>query len=108
MSTGFSRFGRVFVILALVFASCRGGTVVRGALTLQDLTEDFATAEPLDMAYLSVPEYAAAPRHTFEGRLELLGEAEGGIAVSTVRESWRKALNIYTNSTLSLFRAKVT
>ncbi len=50
----------------------------RSLLSRDSLLEGFEAAGPLDEAALARPEGAAAPLHTFEGRLELLGEAEGG------------------------------
>jgi CubicO group peptidase (beta-lactamase class C family) len=47
-------------------------------LTQTDLIDGFNPQSPLDEAALTMPDGAAAPRHNFEGRLELIGESENG------------------------------
>lgn len=50
------------------------GENTRARLTYQDLMHGFEFTSPVDEAALALPETAAPPTHTFEGRLELLGE----------------------------------
>ncbi len=54
------------------------GRVERHLLSYDDLTRGFAFASPVDESALAMPAGAAPPAHFFEGRLELLGEAEHG------------------------------
>jgi hypothetical protein len=49
----------------------------RTLLTYDDLTNGSSTA-PVDEAAFALPARAAMPAHVFEGRLELLGEADNG------------------------------
>lgn len=53
-------------------------TATRALLTAADLTNGFTFDGPLDESALTPPAEAAPPVHTFEGRLELLGEQAGG------------------------------
>ncbi|MCG2786627.1 MAG: beta-lactamase family protein [Anaerolineae bacterium] len=53
-------------------------TATRTLLTAADLTNGFTFESPLDESALIPPAGAAPPAHAFEGRLELLGEQEGG------------------------------
>ncbi|GII97358.1 hypothetical protein [Sinosporangium siamense] len=53
------------------------GAVDRSVLTSADLLNGTASAPVADEAF-AVPEQAAMPAHTFEGRLTLSGEATGG------------------------------
>ena len=46
----------------------------RAALTYDDLMSGFEYTSPVSESLLSIPEDAAPPEHTFEGRLELVGE----------------------------------
>ncbi|MFZ5879871.1 MAG: hypothetical protein ACOY0R_10920, partial [Chloroflexota bacterium] len=63
-----------------------GGTVpspassqpARTLLTAAALTDGFEFDSPVDESALTPPEESAPPAHTFEGRLELLGENENG------------------------------
>jgi hypothetical protein len=50
----------------------------REILTLDALQNGFTAASPVAESALSMPANADPPKHTFEGRLELLGEQEGG------------------------------
>ena len=50
----------------------------RTLLTASELTNGFTFDRPLDEAALTPPVDTAPPTHTFEGRLELLGEKDGG------------------------------
>jgi hypothetical protein len=52
----------------------------RTLLTAADLLEGFKADSPLAEAALAMPPGAAPPQHTFEGRLELKGEASHGQA----------------------------
>ena len=53
---------------------------VRSLLTYNDLMDGFDATSPIDEAALTIPENAASPAHSFEGRLELLNvEKVGGI-----------------------------
>jgi len=54
------------------------GNVERTLLRFDDLMKGFDFNGPVDEAALSLPEEAAPPAHIFEGRLELLGEKDGG------------------------------
>ncbi|MDH3944149.1 MAG: beta-lactamase family protein, partial [Anaerolineae bacterium] len=47
-------------------------------LSYNDLIDGFAYSSPVDNRALAEPGNALPPTHTFEGRLELLGEAESG------------------------------
>jgi len=57
------------------------GAVERTLLTRDDLLDGFEADSPLDFDALARPADAAPPLHTFEGRLELLGEVTGGLKV---------------------------
>jgi formylglycine-generating enzyme required for sulfatase activity len=54
------------------------GDVKRSILTYEDLMSGFAYASPVEEGALAVPGEAALSAHTFEGRLELLGENAKG------------------------------
>lgn len=54
------------------------GAVTRSLLTYAELTAGFEASSPVDEAALTLPENAAHPVHSFEGRLELRGEESGG------------------------------
>ena len=54
------------------------GDVNRVLLTFDNLMKGFDFASPVDEAALTIPEEAGSPTHTFEGRLELKGEATNG------------------------------
>lgn len=54
------------------------GDVTRVTLTHADLMDGFEAASPVDEAAFALPSDAAPPAHTFEGRLELHGEATAG------------------------------
>ncbi len=83
--------GVILALLLLVFlASCDLSSMVdepfqtlvpevRRELDFTTLTDGTNIKKPVDYAHLARPSWAAAPLHTFEGRLELLGEAESGI-----------------------------
>ncbi|HEY62711.1 MAG TPA: beta-lactamase family protein [Anaerolineae bacterium] len=47
-------------------------------LTYNDLMNGNSSSSPIDNQALTMPEDASFPEHIFEGRLELLGEAESG------------------------------
>jgi hypothetical protein len=64
--------------LLLALAGCAAPAQGREALTFRDLTEGFPAQSPVPESALAMPEGAAAPKHIFEGRLELLGEDQGG------------------------------
>ena len=66
-------------IVSLPTAAPMGsGEVDRSLLTYDALTNGFAADSPLDESALTMPANAASPTHIFEGRLELLGEKDGG------------------------------
>ena len=50
----------------------------RNILTLEDLTAGFQPDGPLEEPALAMPPHVAASKHTFEGRLELIGESQNG------------------------------
>ena len=50
----------------------------RQLLTLEDLTTGFEYQQPLAESALTMPHQAEPPKHSFEGRLELLGEERQG------------------------------
>jgi CubicO group peptidase (beta-lactamase class C family) len=54
------------------------GQATRSILTSAALLNGFEAASPVDESALSVPISAALAAHVFEGRLELLGEKDGG------------------------------
>jgi hypothetical protein len=54
------------------------GEAERTLLRAADLLNGFEFDSPVAEAALTIPEAAAPPEHIFEGRLELLGEKEGG------------------------------
>ena len=66
------------VLFLVLLAGCSQSSSDRNTLTYNDLMEGFPYRSPLDEAALTIPEGAAAPRHVFEGRLELLGEDRTG------------------------------
>jgi hypothetical protein len=54
------------------------GSVQRSTLQNNDLMRGFSFDSPVDEAALTLPDEAAMPTHSFEGRLELIGEKENG------------------------------
>lgn len=60
------------------------GAVVRSLLTYNDLMNGSSNSSVDDSAF-ALPVEAAMPAHTFEGRLELVGEAENG-GFETIRD----------------------
>jgi len=50
----------------------------RVTLSLEDLLHGFDGASPVELAAVTIPNGALLPEHTFEGRLELLGEDASG------------------------------
>ncbi|MBN2146656.1 MAG: hypothetical protein JW726_04675, partial [Anaerolineales bacterium] len=76
------------VISLMLLVGCRmtpaseGGTsareVERMLLTYEEMINGFEAQSPVDEQALTMPADAAPPEHVFEGRLELLGEDEGG------------------------------
>jgi hypothetical protein len=67
------------------------GDVSRSWLTYSDLMSGSSTA-PVDDGAFALPAAAAHPLHTFEGRLELHGEATGG-GFQTIKDSYNYANN---------------
>jgi len=70
-------------ILILLTTSCANPIFpntasTRKLLTYQDLTSGFTSKSPLDEFVFAMPDGAAAPKHVFEGRVELMGEESGG------------------------------
>ncbi len=70
--------------ILLTLAACgslpgqQAGQGPRQVLTADQLLQGFQVRSPVDEAALTPPAGAAAPRHTFEGRLELIGEEQHG------------------------------
>jgi formylglycine-generating enzyme required for sulfatase activity len=54
------------------------GDVARTLLTYDQLMNGFDAASPVDDSAFALPDEAAPPEHTFEGRLELFGEDANG------------------------------
>ncbi|MEW5869353.1 MAG: hypothetical protein AB1894_08765 [Chloroflexota bacterium] len=54
------------------------GAVTRSLLTYANLLDGFEANSPVDEAALTLPENAAHPEHSFDGRLELLDEESSG------------------------------
>lgn len=54
------------------------GSGARTLLTAEDLLEGFTYSGPIDEAALTIPKTGAPPEFIFEGRLELIGEADSG------------------------------
>jgi hypothetical protein len=74
-----SRYRIVFFVgLFFILAGCGSETPSRKQLTYDNLMNGFGATSPLDEAALTIPEDAADPKHIFEGRLELVGEAQNG------------------------------
>jgi hypothetical protein len=76
-----SRFILALTLLLVLFLSaCQPGAegTIRRFLTYADLMHGFDFSGPVDESALTPPEGALPPEHVFEGRLELLGEEEGG------------------------------
>ena len=70
---------RLLIILFVFFiAGCRGESSGRNLLTYDDLVNGFTSKGPVDETALTLPENASSPKHTFEGRLELISEASEG------------------------------
>lgn len=63
------------------------GNVNRTLLTYSDLMSGSSTA-PVDDSAFALPAEAAMPDHTFEGRLELSGEATGG-GFDEIKDTYR-------------------
>ena len=59
-------------------ATAGTGNVSRLVLTYEELMNGFDFDGPMDEVAFALPVDAAPPEHTFEGRLELLGEGAGG------------------------------
>ena len=73
--------------LAPLSGSGEGGE--RTLLTYDDLMAGFDAQSPLDEAAFALPEDAASADHHFEGRLELVGEADiGDVKFLRGGESW--------------------
>lgn len=68
----------IIILLLLTLASCSDPSPERGTLTHQDLLNGFSASSPVAEQALTMPEDAAAPKHVFEGRLELIGEDQKG------------------------------
>jgi len=66
------------VLFWMVLAGCGGEASNRTMLTPDNLLGGFAYKSPLDESALSIPMDAGAPKHVFEGRLELIGEGDSG------------------------------
>jgi hypothetical protein len=58
--------------------SAESDETVRSLLTYDMLMEGFDAVSPVDESALTMPAGIAPATHTFEGRLELLGEKDGG------------------------------
>jgi len=59
-------------------APAGSGKVDRSFLTYEALMNGFKAAAPVDESAMAMPPVAALATHIFEGRLELVGEREGG------------------------------
>jgi hypothetical protein len=65
-------------LVTILIASCQ---IIRTSPLDHDaLMDGFAASTPVDHQYLTIPENAVLPEYSFEGRLELHGEAAGGSA----------------------------
>ena len=71
---------RTFSILFLLIfiTGCTGKSSNRNLLTYDDLINGFKADGPVDESALTIPKNEASPQHIFEGRLELIGEADHG------------------------------
>jgi hypothetical protein len=73
------RYKAVFVTLFLfALTGCGSGARGRNLLTYDDLMDGFNARSPVGEAALTMPENPMAPKHIFEGRLELIGEESTG------------------------------
>jgi formylglycine-generating enzyme required for sulfatase activity len=63
---------------AAISSPVQTGNVDRTILTYDELVHGFDPGSPVDDGAFAMPEGAALPEHTFEGRLELLGEDANG------------------------------
>ena len=82
----------VSLSILVMFTACQGLAAIqetqntttevevikRSLLTFDDLMEGFSFSGPVEERALTIPENAGPSKHTFEGRLELLGEGENG------------------------------
>ena len=66
------------VLWLVVLVGCGGGILDRKLLTYDDLMSGFNYQSPVDESALTIPGDALAPKHSFEGRLELIGESNTG------------------------------
>ncbi len=66
------------VLLFLGLVGCGTAGKGRQLLTYGDLMNGFSASSPVEEQALTMPEGAAAPKHVFQGRLELLGEDQVG------------------------------
>ena len=95
-------FGSIFIVIALVSASASctaspdlppgdplfgSGDAPRRALTAEQLLNGFDYHSPVDESNLAVPEQAAQPIQTFEGRLAFQDEATVG-AYQIIRDDY--------------------
>jgi hypothetical protein len=73
------RYRIVFVVgLSFILVGCGSHTASRKQLTYDNLMNGFSAKSPVDEAALTIPVDSADPKHIFEGRLELVGEAQDG------------------------------
>ena len=68
----------MFLFVVLMLFGCEAIDDARNELTYDDLMEGFQVQKPVSEASLAIPQDAMPPKHIFEGRLELLGEADNG------------------------------
>lgn len=68
----------MFLFVVLMLFGCEAIDDARNELTYDDLMEGFQAQKPVSEASLTIPQDAMPPKHIFEGRLELLGEADNG------------------------------
>jgi len=71
-------FAAAWIFSGLSGYGCRGINSARELLTYDDLMDGFEYESPVDEAALTLPRDAAPPQHTFEGRLEFIGEDHTG------------------------------
>lgn len=95
MRVNYHRYGLMLIFFLVLLVSCRKistttpvsssatkpvhiSSTTRTHLTYDDLTAGFEPSDILPEDALTIPEDALPSPHTFEGRLELLGESENG------------------------------
>jgi inosine-uridine nucleoside N-ribohydrolase len=69
---------QVKALATSVLATDLPSEIGREFLSYVDLMDGFEASSPVDESVLALPANAAPAQHSFEGRLELLGEKDGG------------------------------